>query len=95
MLGNPDLDNEVLEELVRENLSEWFGADVRHWFYLRTYRIQHALPQVHPPALTPPQRPIKSETGLYVCGDHRDMPSIHGAMVSGRRTAEAVIKDLS
>ena len=95
VLGNPDLDNEVLEELVRENLSEWFGADVRHWFYLRTYRIQHALPQVHPPALTPPQRPIKSETGLYVCGDHRDMPSIHGAMVSGRRTAEAVIKDLS
>ncbi|HCK13426.1 TPA: oxidoreductase, partial [Candidatus Poribacteria bacterium] len=53
-----------------------------------------ALLQVHPPALTPPQRPIKLETGLYVCGDHRDTHSVHGAMVSGRRTAEVIVKDL-
>ena len=94
VLGNPDQDDKVLEESVREHLSEWFGLDVRYWQHLRTYRIQHALPQVHPPALTPPQRPIKLETGLYVCGDHRDTPSVHGAMVSGRRTAEVIVKDL-
>ena len=56
--------------------------DVRYWQHLRTYRIQHALPQ----------RPIKLETSLYVCGDHRDTPSVHGAMVSGRRTAEVIVK---
>ena len=94
VIGNPNLDDQALEESVRENLSEWFGLDVQNWLYLRTYRIRHALPQIHPPALTPPQRPIKFETGLYVCGDHRDTPSIHGAMVSGRRTAEAIFKDL-
>ena len=94
VLGNPDQDDKVLEESAREHLSEWFGLDVRHWQHLRTYRIQHALLQVHPPALTPPQRPIKLETGLYVCGDHRDTPSVHGAMVSGRRTAEVIVKDL-
>ena len=94
VLGNPNQDDKVLEGSVREHLSEWFGLDVRHWQHLRTYRIQHALPQVHPPALTPPQRPINLETGLYVCGDHRDTPSVHGAMVSGRRTAEVVVKDL-
>jgi predicted NAD/FAD-dependent oxidoreductase len=31
---------------------------------------------------------------VYVCGDHRDNASIQGAMVSGRRAAEAVIADL-
>ena len=94
VLGNPNQDDKVLEGSVREHLSEWFGLDVRHWQHLRTYRIQHALLQVHPPALTPPQRPIKLETGLYVCGDHRDTHSVHGAMVSGRRTAEVIVKDL-
>ena len=94
VLGNPDQDDKVLEESAREHLSEWFGLDVRYWQHLRTYRIQHALPQVHPPALTPPQRPIKLETSLYVCGDHRDTPSVHGAMVLGRRTAEVIVKDL-
>ena len=32
---------------------------------------------------------------MYVCGDHRDNASIQGAMVSGRRAAEAVLADLS
>ena len=27
-----------------------------------------------------------------MCGDHRDTPSIQGAMVSGRRTAELCLK---
>ena len=34
------------------------------------------------------------ESGVFVCGDHRDNASIHGAMVSGRRAAEAVLTDL-
>jgi hypothetical protein len=30
-----------------------------------------------------------------MCGDHLDTASIQGAMVSGRRAAEAVIADLA
>jgi predicted NAD/FAD-dependent oxidoreductase len=30
--------------------------------------------------------------GLFVCGDHRDTASIQGALVSGRRTAEAILR---
>jgi hypothetical protein len=30
-----------------------------------------------------------------VCGDHRDNASINGAMLSGRRAAEAVIEDFA
>ena len=32
-----------------------------------------------------------STSGLFVCGDHRDTASLHGAMLSGRRAAEAVL----
>ena len=32
--------------------------------------------------------------GLFVAGDHRDTPSQQGALVSGRRAAEAVLAHL-
>jgi tRNA pseudouridine-54 N-methylase len=32
--------------------------------------------------------------GLFVAGDHRDTPSQQGALVSGRRAAEAVLRHL-
>ena len=47
------------------------------------------------PAATPPlqhRRPVDLGGGLFVCGDHRDTPSIQGAMASGARTARAVLR---
>ncbi|GAA4874052.1 FAD-dependent oxidoreductase [Saccharopolyspora cebuensis] len=38
--------------------------------------------------------PVRLGSGRYVCGDHRDTPSIRGALVSGRRAARAVLADL-
>jgi phytoene dehydrogenase-like protein len=49
------------------------------------------------PAATPPlqhRRPVDLGGGLYVCGDHRDTPSVQGAMASGARTARAVLRRL-
>lgn len=43
--------------------------------------------------LDPIERPVRLAEGLFVCGDHRDNASIQGAMVSGRRAAEAVLAD--
>lgn len=40
-------------------------------------------------------RPVRWQPGIYVCGDHRDNASIQGAMVSGRRAAEAILEDHS
>ena len=79
---------------VRAQLVEWFGTAVQDWRHLRTYSIPYALPAQSPPALNVPERPVRWQPGLYVCGDHRDNASIQGAMVSGRRAAEAVLKDL-
>ena len=79
------------EGAVRRQLEGWFGADVRRWRHLRTYHIRHAQPEQRPGVLEPVERPVRLESGLFVCGDHRDTASIHGAMLSGRRAAEAVL----
>jgi phytoene dehydrogenase-like protein len=49
------------------------------------------------PAAVPPlrlRRPVDLGDGLYVCGDHRDTPSIQGAMASGARAGRAVLRAL-
>ncbi|MFO0806111.1 MAG: NAD(P)/FAD-dependent oxidoreductase [Gemmataceae bacterium] len=94
VLGVPP-DESRLRGEVLEQLAGWFGPAVRDWRHLRTYCIPHALPRQEPPALAAPERPVRREPGLYVCGDHRDNASINGAMVSGWRAAEAVAADLS
>lgn len=86
---------ERLQSEVREQLGQWFGTAVKDWRHLRTYCLPYALPGQAAPALALPQRPVRVQSGVYVCGDHRDHGSIQGAMVSGRRAAEAVIEDLA
>jgi hypothetical protein len=95
ILGIPQTDDETLLAAVRKECGEWFGAaEVKEWRHLRTYRVEHALPDQTPPALSPPERPIQLSRSLYVAGDHRDTASIQGAMVSGRRAAEAIAASL-
>jgi phytoene dehydrogenase-like protein len=94
VLGNPSGGDVALVAAVREQLTGWFGPAVAGWRHLRTYRIPHALPDQTAPALDEPQRPVRLDDGLYVCGDHRDHGSIHGALASGWRCAQAVADDL-
>lgn len=84
-----------LEARVRRQLTEWFGEEVSRWQLLRSYRIPHAQPDQTPPALDAVERPVALPGGLFVCGDHRDTASLHGALLSGRRAAEAVRRALS
>ena len=59
------------------------------WQLLTTHVIPDALPVMPSPLTVRTQ--IRFGDGLYVCGDHRDTASIQGALVSGRRTAEAIL----
>ncbi len=86
------LQKDLSERAVREALRDWFGAQVAGWEHLARYEIDAALPAADPPQGRL-RRPVRVEPGLYVCGDHRDSPSQQGALVSGRRAAEAVLKD--
>lgn len=95
VIGDPAGGDEQLESAVRSQLEGWFGRSVQSWRHLRTYRIRHAQPGQRPGALDPPQRPVRRGPGLYAAGDWLDTASLHGAMLSGRRAAEAVLADLT
>jgi phytoene dehydrogenase-like protein len=81
----------ALISAIRKQATAWFGAEVSNWNHLRTYHIPHAQPSQPVGVLTPPARPVKIGNGLFVCGDHVDNASINGALVSGRRAAEAAL----
>jgi phytoene dehydrogenase-like protein len=78
---------------VREQLGQWFGDAAAEWAHLRTYTITNALPSQSVADLEPVIRSTRLRGGLYVCGDHRDSVSIQGAMDSGRRAAESLLRD--
>jgi len=63
---------------------------VSGWEHIATVRVPGALPAAPPPLRI--RQPVDLGDGLYVAGDHRDTPSIQGAMVSGRRAATAVLR---
>ncbi len=83
-----------LRDRVKAEARRWFGESVGRWSPLRHYAIRHALPSQPVGGLEPPRRPVRSSHGVYLCGDYLDQASIDGALVSGRRTAEAVAADL-
>ncbi len=60
---------------------------VTEWRHLRSYRIPRALPAY--PVGGRFGQPVRLAPGLYACGDHREHPSLNGALASGRRAAEA------
>jgi phytoene dehydrogenase-like protein len=91
VVGAADAEERALEHEVRRHLTSWFGIEVADWRHLRTYRIPLALPARK--SLEPAALPVRRTPGLYVCGDHRETPSLQGAMASGRRAAEAVGED--
>ncbi len=90
--AHPDV--AALELRVRAQLRTWFGAAVDGWRLLRAEVVHEALPAEPPSALEPAQRPVRTPTGITVCGDHRDNASIDGALTSGRRAAESVLSHL-
>jgi hypothetical protein len=89
----PGVTDGDLEALSRQQLRLWWGPQVDGWKHLRTYVINHGGPVQKPPFL--PKQRVSLGNGLYVCGYHRDTGSLQGAMYSGRRCGEAVVRSLA
>jgi hypothetical protein len=80
------------EAEILHHAAQLYGTATGGWETVGVYRIPDALPAMIPPHDF--RRPVSLGEGLFVAGDHRDSASIQGAMVSGRRTAQAVISSL-
>ncbi|MHC4810140.1 MAG: NAD(P)/FAD-dependent oxidoreductase [Planctomycetota bacterium] len=95
VIGGSPLDDAALEAAARRQVRDWFGPEVDRWRRLRIDRVPRALPAITDPnpvddrsryRLSPGATP-----GLWRCGDAMENASINGAMVSGRRCAEAIL----
>ncbi len=84
---------EQLEREVRTQLQSWFGADVARWSVVGGYPVVRALPLCRHAEWQ--QSDARLMEGVYVCGDYRETPSIQGALASGRRGAEALLRETS
>ncbi len=94
VVGHLDVDDKSAEATVRNELTMWFGPEVMDWRHLKTYRISHALPDQRPPLSDPSERLAKRTDGIYFCGEYDSVPGIQWALLSGRQTAEQIIKDV-
>ena len=81
------------ERAVRGQLRLVYGADPRPWDLVAVHEVPAALPAMPPPLR--PRLPVELDDGRFVAGDHRDTASIQGALVSGRRAADAVLSRLA
>lgn len=87
-------DDRELEEQVRSHMREWFGEAVDGWRLLQVDRLPSALPAAPPGGVGGEAPDPRVGPRLYACGDHRGNPSLEGSLVSGRRSAEAVLEGL-
>jgi phytoene dehydrogenase-like protein len=91
LVGVPGVEDHALDRAVRDQLRGWYGRQVDAWRRLATYRIPYAQPRQDVDDLPSLARDVRVGDRTWVCGDHRDTASIQGALVSGRRTADAIL----
>ena len=73
---------------VRRQAGLVYGVGPAAWELITSQVITAALPHQPPPLVL--RRPARLDSGVFVAGDHRDTASIQGALVSGRRVADAI-----
>jgi len=84
--------DQATERAVLAQLEHIYGESTRWWELMRRHVIPQALTAM--PVPLEPRLPVSLAPGLVVAGDHRDTASIQGALVSGRRAADAALTDL-
>jgi phytoene dehydrogenase-like protein len=92
VLGLPDLTDAELADRCRADMAAWFsGRDLSRLRHLATYRIRFARLK-QPPGIFATLPPNATPTlGLFLAGEYTESSSIHGAMHSGEKAAQAVL----
>jgi phytoene dehydrogenase-like protein len=81
------------EPALRRHLAALYGQPAGDWEHIATVRADPGLVTAPPPQ-GGLRKPVRLSGTLFVAGDHRDTPSLQGALVSGRRAARAVLREL-
>src|SRR5579884_426620 len=92
VFGDDGKEPAALDRAVLGRLSHLHGVPQRRWETLDIRHVEHAVVTMQSPHNF--ARPVRLIKGLYVCGDHRDLPNVEGALQSGHRAAKAVLEDL-
>jgi phytoene dehydrogenase-like protein len=79
----------VDEAVVRSELARLWQTSTSRWEMLKHNVIRRALPSQTPGL--PVRRPQRVGERTVLAGDHRDTPSLQGAMVSGSRAARVAV----
>jgi phytoene dehydrogenase-like protein len=93
VFGGDGKEPAALDRAVLDRLAHLHGVPPRRWETLEIRHVEHAVVTMHSPHNF--ARPVRLIKGLYVCGDHRDLPNVEGALQSGHRAARAVLEDLN
>ncbi|WP_276606488.1 FAD-dependent oxidoreductase [Nocardioides sp. GY 10127] len=89
LVAGSSLDLDAAEADLRRHAARLLDVDHHRLVLVGRHRIPAALPAHRPPLAA--ARAVEAGPGLWWCGDHRDTPSIQGALVSGHRAAAGVL----
>jgi protoporphyrinogen oxidase len=84
-----------VEENIKKDLENWFGEQVYHWKFLKSYRIPYALPNQEKVYDTIDVSHLKIKDNVFICGDFLLNGSINAAMKSGRLVAELIQSEVN
>jgi len=92
-IGQIEPNGDALLDSVVDQLADWFGPSARSWQHLRTYRVPYALPNQSPAILVTRSEHARVSERVYRCGDYCESASIEGAIQSGLKVADLVIRE--
>ena len=78
---------------IARHLTYLYEINTARWEVVAVQKLMQTVPAF--PVGTPFRKPTRCASGVFVAGDHRDTPSLQGALVSGRRAAAAITSALA
>lgn len=81
----------VLEKAARLQLAGLYGTSTDRWELLAVHHDHRAVPAM--PAPHDPHRLVRVLCGLYVCGEHREVSGLRGALRSAHRATAEILRD--
>jgi protoporphyrinogen oxidase len=93
--GLSKVKDDVIENVVKDELSKYFGMEIFNWKLLKVYKIDYALPNQEFVLGKRKIADMKLGEQVYVCGDHLLYGSMNAAIKTGKMVAEIIHRDFN